>query len=446
MSIKMAERLIKSKQNSSIDSQEQKFGLKSLILHLHPPRVPEAVLKFTHTWGLGGMAALLIAVQFLTGLLLRFVYAPFPGKAYDSILVLQNEVLFGQFIRNIHHWSAIFLLAITFLHLLRVFFTGAFHPPRQFNWIIGCGLLFIVVAANFTGYLLPWDQLAYWAITVSTGMLEYLPLFGAELREAVLGGTEVGAGTLLIFYNLHTSILPLLLFLLMLLHFWRIRKARGVIIPGKFGNEANNYVAVIPNLIVRELVVALVLLAVLLNVSAVFNAPLQAKANPDFSPNPAKAPWYFQGFQELLLHFHPLFAVMVIPFTAMLAMLAIPYLHYDAEPTGIWFISGKGRKMGLISAAIALILTPLAILLDEYIITNSATLAAFPAYIIKGVIPLSFLLIFMAALYYLLKRKFAATKNEAVQAVFIFILTGFLILTATSVGFRWEGMRLAWPW
>ncbi len=442
----MAELLDKSKQDSPADSQEQKFGLKSLVLHLHPRRVPQAVLKFTHTWGLGGMAALLIVVQFLTGLLLRFVYAPFPGKAYDSIIVLQNEVLFGQFVRNIHHWSAIFLLAITFLHLLRVFFTGAFHGPRQFNWIIGCSLLFIVVAANFTGYLLPWDQLAYWAITVSTGMLEYLPLFGTELREAVLGGTEVGAATLLIFYNLHTSILPLLLFLLMLLHFWRVRKAHGVMVPQNSGNEANNYVAVIPNLVVRELATALVLLAVVLTVSAVFNAPLQAKANPDFSPNPAKAPWYFQGFQELLLHFHPVFAVLVIPFTAILVMLAIPYLRYDAEPTGIWFISGKGRKMGSISAAIALILTPLAILLDEYVISPSAALAIFPGYIIKGVIPLSFLLIFIAALYYLSKKKFAATKNEAVQAVFIFILTGFLILTATSVGFRGEGMRLAWPW
>jgi len=225
-----------------------------------------------------------------------------------------------------------------------------------------------------------------------------------------------------------------------------VRKAHGVMVPQNSGNEANNYVAVIPNLIVRELAAALVLLAVLLTVSAVFNAPLQAKANPDFSPNPAKAPWYFQGFQELLLHFHPAFAVMVIPFAAILAMLAIPYLRYDAEPTGVWFISGKGRKMGLISAAIALILTPLAILLDEYIISSSAALAAFPGYIIKGLVPLTFLLVFIAVLYYLLKKKFAATRNEAVQAVFIFIITGFLILTVTSVGFRWEGMRLAWPW
>lgn len=442
----MAELLDKSKQDSSADSQEQKFGLKSLILHLHPRRVPQAALELTHTWGLGGMAALLVAIQFVTGLLLRFVYAPFPGKAFDSIIMLQNEVLFGQFVRNIHHWSAIFLLTITFLHLLRVFFTGAFHRPRQFNWIIGCSLLFTVIASNFTGYLLPWDQLAYWAITVSTGMLEYLPVAGAQLREAVLGGPEVGAATLLIFYNLHTSILPLILLLLMLLHFWRIRKARGVIIPQKSANEANDYVAVYPNLIVKELVVALVLLAALLTLSAIFNAPLQAKANPYFSPNPAKAPWYFQGFQELLLHFHPLFAVLVIPFAAIVAMLAIPYLRYDAEPTGIWFISGRGRKMGLISAAIALVFTPLAILVDEYIISPSAALAAFPGYIIKGVIPLSFLLFFIAALYYLAKKKFAATRNEAVQTVFIFILTGFLILTATSVGFRWEGMRLAWPW
>jgi quinol-cytochrome oxidoreductase complex cytochrome b subunit len=442
----MPEQSAGSKQDSVSRSNESKSGLKSLALHFHPPRVPQAVLNLSHTWGLGGMALVLIVVQLLTGLLLRFVYAPFPGKAYDSMLVLQKDVLFGPFIRNIHHWSAIFLVSITFLHLLRVFFTGAFQQSRKFNWILGCCLLVLVIASNFTGYLLPWDQLAYWAITVSTGMLEYLPVIGSQLREAVLGGTEVGSATLLIFYNLHTNILPMLLFFLMALHFWQIRKAHGVIVPLKNGNEAANYVSVIPNLVVREMAVALVLLAVIFTLSAILNAPLQVQANPDFSPNPAKAPWYFQGFQELLLHFHPVFAVLIIPIMVILAMLVLPYLHYDSEPNGIWFISDKGRKMGLISAIIALLLTPIAILLDDFIINPSLTLAIIPGFILKGIVPLGSLLIFITALYQFLKRKFIATRNETVQAIFIFILVGFLILMITSVSFRGEGMHLTWPW
>jgi quinol-cytochrome oxidoreductase complex cytochrome b subunit len=143
----------------------------TLILHFRPRIVPERTLRFTLTWGLGGMAVVLVFMLMGTGLLLKFAYEPFPGRAYDSIAQLQNDVLFGQLIRNIHHWSANLLLVVVFLHFLRVFFTGAFHPPRQFNWIFGLALFVTVLLSNFTGYLLPWDQLAYWAITICTGML-----------------------------------------------------------------------------------------------------------------------------------------------------------------------------------------------------------------------------------------------------------------------------------
>ena len=160
---------------SVTDRKGYRRFFNSLILHFRPRTVPERTLRLTLTWGLGGMAVVLVFLLFGTGVLLKFVYEPFPDKAYESILHLQRDVLFGGLIRNIHHWSGNGLLVVIFLHFLRVFFTGAFHPPRQFNWIIGLVLFFTVLSSNFTGDLMPWAQLAFWAITICTIMLEYIP-------------------------------------------------------------------------------------------------------------------------------------------------------------------------------------------------------------------------------------------------------------------------------
>ena len=119
------------------DRGDYRRFFNSLILHFRPRTVQQRTLRFTLTWGLGGMAVVLIILLFGTGILMKFVYQPFPDKAYTSILHLQQNVSFGQFVRNIHHWSGNILLIVVFLHFLRVFFTGAFHPPRQFNWVIG---------------------------------------------------------------------------------------------------------------------------------------------------------------------------------------------------------------------------------------------------------------------------------------------------------------------
>ena len=191
------------------DGGDYRRFFNSLILHFRPRTVQERTLRFTLTWGLGGMAVVLILLLFGTGILMKFVYQPFPDKAYASILHLQQSVSFGQFVRNIHHWSGNVLLIVVFLHFLRVFFTGAFHSPRQFNWIIGLCLFLVVLLSNFTGYLLPWDQLSFWAITICTGMLEYLPGVGLWLQKLIRGGSEVGTATLSNFYAIHTAILQL---------------------------------------------------------------------------------------------------------------------------------------------------------------------------------------------------------------------------------------------
>ena len=312
----------------------------NLILHLHPRKVKPSTLDFTLTFGLGGMAALLIVIQVFTGLLLKFHYIPSPDGAYNSVLNINEGLLFGKLAHNIHHWSAILLLWITFLHMLRVFFTGAYRKPRHATWIFGILLLILVVLSNFTGYLLPWDQLSYWAVTVCTSLLQYIPLIGTPVKEALLGGNEVGSVTLSNFFNLHTGIIPMLMIMLMGFHFWRIRRAGGVIVPEAAKDEP--MVDTQPNLVAREFVVALVLLAFALTLSVIFDAPLRERANPSFSPNPAKAPWYFMGLQELLIHFHPFFAVVVFPLTIIIGSFWLPYIKLNDNNQGIWFLSDKG--------------------------------------------------------------------------------------------------------
>ncbi len=167
--------------DGKVSQQRYRYLFNSLLLHFRPKTVSERTLKFTLSWGLGGMAGVLVGILFITGLMLKFAYQPVPDQSYTSIIQLHNTVLFGRLIRNIHHWSGNVLLLIVFLHFLRVFFTGAFHSPRQFNWVLGLVMFLLVLCSNFTGYLLPWDQLAFWAITICTGMLEYIPGIGFGL-------------------------------------------------------------------------------------------------------------------------------------------------------------------------------------------------------------------------------------------------------------------------
>ena len=393
---------------------------------------------------MGGIAALLIVFQFITGIMLRFYYEPFPGLAYDSIVFLQNNVLFGRLIRNIHHWSGVFLVIITFLHLLRTFFTGAYQSPRQVNWIIGLLLFALVIFSNFTGYLLPWDQLAYWAITVSTSILQYIPLIGNNLKEFVIAGTEVNADTLLIFYNLHSSVLPILILLLMAYHFWRVRKVGGVIVPKN--SDDKKMVPSYPNLVYKEGVVALTLIAVILVFAVFANAPLLDVANPNYSLNPTKAPWYFAGIQELLMHFHPFFAGFLIPVAAILLISYIPFLKYTNPPTGNWFYSEKGKSSSKLSLIFAVVLTVALVIASEYLINFEAIFSGLPAYISNGILPLIILIIVLYFYYRFIKKKYNLSLNESVQAIFVLIITSFIILTLIGIFFRGVDMALTFPW
>jgi quinol-cytochrome oxidoreductase complex cytochrome b subunit len=428
------------------ERDRRKTILDFFVLHMRPVRVRKSTLAYTHTFGLGGSSLVLIMMMIGTGVLLMLGYEPSPERAYQSVVALGEETVFGGLVRNIHHWSANLLVAVVLLHMLRVLFTGGFHGPRRFNWVIGLALFAAILASNFTGYLLPWDQLAYWAVTICTGMLGYVPGIGGWLQGVARGGEEIGSATLVIFYTFHTTLLPVGLVLLMGFHFWRVRKAGGVVDPrpvGEVENDEPDYVSTLPELLLRELAAAAALIAGVMVMSVFVNAPLAAAANPGMSTNPAKAPWYFVGFQELQLHFHPLFAVVVIPAFLVVALLSIPYLRYDAEQTGPRFLSETGRRCGLLAAALALILTPVLIVIDELILQPGAGL---PTVFGRGVVPLALLGVGLAVLRVVLLRRFEASKAEQVQTLFIFFLVVMAVLTITGVWFRGPGLALVWPW
>jgi len=308
---------------------------RDLFLHTRPRTVPAAALRFRLTWGLGGAAALMITIQLITGILLNFSYESSPLAAYESVQHIHYDVLFGRLFRNLHHWTGHALIVITFLHMLRVFSSSAYRGSRHLNWIIGLGLFFLILLANFSGYLLPWDQRAYWAVTIATSILEYVPGFGTTLLEIVRGGSDVGAATLHIFHTLHSGLLPLLLLFFMTWHFWKIRRAGGIFLPetqnitSKSATPPTNRLAARPHLFIREKVAAAVVLTTLLYPSIFFNSPLGALSNPGLTPKTVKAPWYFIGLQELLIHVNPVVVVMILLPLTLLFLLFFPLLKED---------------------------------------------------------------------------------------------------------------------
>jgi quinol-cytochrome oxidoreductase complex cytochrome b subunit len=426
------------------ESRASSKPIYNLLLHLHPKKVNPQTLRLNLTFGLGGMAVLLVLIQLFTGLLLKFHYIPSPDKAYHSIQNMQDSLLFGKLLHNLHHWSAILLLLITFFHMLRVLFTGAYRKPRQYTWIFGLALLLLVVLANFTGYLLPWDQISYWAITISTNLLEYIPFVGHALKVTLLGGPDVGSASLSNFFNLHTGIIPLLIIIFMAYHFWRIRKAGGVIVAEK--DKEIPLVDTQPHLVARELVVALVLVAFVLMLSVFFDAPLHEQANPGFSPNPAKAPWYFMGLQELLIHFHPFFAVVIFPVAIMVGTCWLPFIKTDDANSGNWFLSEKGKKSGITALYVSLFMTVFFVLFSEMLPDPETVLPSIPSFISNGLIP--FLTVVVTGFYFIkyLQKKYSLNRSEQVQSVAIVLIISYSVLTLIGIFFRGPGMHLVWPW
>jgi len=311
-------------------------------LHVHPSRIRKHWLNLRYTWGLGILSFFLFLVLTVTGVLLMMYYRPATELAYRDMKDLEFAVSLGMFLRNMHRWSAHAMVLITILHMVRVFMTGSYKTPREFNWGVGVILLTLTLFLSFTGYLLPWDQLALWAINVGANMAAATPVIGADgpfsmvglkndARFILLGGTSVGENTLIRFYVMHCVLVPLIAGILMIVHFWRVRKddfSGPPIAPEKLPADK---IDVWPHLIIREYAVGIICLIVLIVWSLAINAPLEEMANPTVTPNPSKAPWYFLGLQELLVYFDPWIAGVFLPGVIIGGLVAMPYLEKDKD-------------------------------------------------------------------------------------------------------------------
>jgi len=207
-------------------------AMNNVLYHLHPVKVKRHGLKLTYTYCLGGVSFFLFILLTVTGIFLMFFYRPAAGPgqelAYADMQQIIAGVQFGDLVRNMHRWGAHLMVFTVFLHMARVFYHGAYKPPREFNWVVGVILLLLTLLLAFTGYLLPWDQLAIWAVTVGTDMAGWTPIFGQQVQFVLLGGAVVGPETLLRWYVLHVLAFPFVLVLFLAVHFWRIRKDGGI--------------------------------------------------------------------------------------------------------------------------------------------------------------------------------------------------------------------------
>lgn len=414
-------------------------SIKKFILHLHPLKIDSRAIAFNRTFGLGGIAALLFTILFITGMMLKFVYIPSAGQAHDSIISLKNDIIFGSLLRNLHYWSAMLLVVVAFLHLVRVFYSQSIFLERRKNWLYGLLLMFLVVSANFTGYLLPWDQLSYWAVTIMTNLLSYIPLLGENLAGLIRDGETVGEATLLRFYHFHTGLLPLLMVFFMTIHFWLVRKAGGVALPPV---EESKKVDTHPHLTYKEAYVALIIILALLLFSVFVDAPLLDKAKPTVSPNPSKAPWYFMGFQELLMHVHPVFGSFIIPLAVTIFFVAIPFFKFPELKPGVWFHSEKGKKITLIAAIYSALFTFVFVIINDTVFDFSNRLADWPSILSTGLLPTILYLIPSSGLILFLRKKYQANRLELVIGIVTIILSAYITMTLTGSLLRGEGMQL----
>jgi len=377
--------------------------VQNFFLHVHSARIHEHSLKWSTTLGMGLLTMAFFLILTVTGILLMVYYKPAVATAYDSIKDIQYVVPTGRVMRNVHRWAAHGMVLMVILHMARVFYTSAYKPPREFNWTMGMMLFVITLALSFTGYLLPWDQLAYWAVTIGSniagspreltdavGLTQHFDP-GGLIREGLLGAHFIGEEALIRFYTLHVMVLPIALCVVVGAHFWRIRKDGGLARPAStqpppggpgapasaspqeapsksFGlmavvhgrtaatnQEIENTLPSWPRVFRIEAAVAMVVLLGTVLLSLWLDAPLKELANPEIPENPAKAPWYFLGLQELV-SYSAFMGGVVIPGIVVVGLALIPYLDREQEDAGVWFSGPRGRRVALYSALYGVLL------------------------------------------------------------------------------------------
>ncbi|HYB89480.1 MAG TPA: cytochrome b N-terminal domain-containing protein [Candidatus Binataceae bacterium] len=345
--------------------------VNNLVLHVHPTRIYQRSISPSYTLGLGLICFYLFIIEWVTGVYLMFYYEPSTGAAYGRILDLDQVVTFGRVMRNLHRWGGEAMVAAAALHMCRVFYTGSYKPPREFNWVLGVGLLFLTLALSFTGYLLPWDQLSFWAITVGTNIATYAPKLGPKVRYLLLGGPTVGSDALLRFYTLHVIAVPSIAATVINYHIWRVSKDGGLAAPTE--NEPSDepgaevtpqptspVIQTFPTVLYVELAAFAALMALLLVVSVWFNAPLEQQANPLQPNNPSKAPWYFLGLQEMV-SYSAFWGGVMVPTLLTVFLVALPYFDRKRRGIGIWFAKERRPIMILWTVILAGIILTTAI-------------------------------------------------------------------------------------
>ena len=363
--------------------------VRNFLFHVFPAYVTKKSLSVATTFWLGTITWVLFVILTVTGVILMFLYVPSVERAYQSMKDIEFVVSYGSILRSMHRVAAHGMVAVAFLHMLRIWYTKAYRGARtlgsrrEVNWLIGLLLFVLTLALSYTGYLLPWDQLAYWALVIGANVAKSAPLVGDKMRELLIGGTEIGQNTLIRFYILHCVALPILLVIVGAYHMWRLRRDGGLAVTDRLTLLQNSQGEELkpsptktytllgirdgttlsvrssalpdsllaranPELTIRLLIVILLTHVVILGVSLYVTAPLEAPANPLAPPNPAKAPWYFLWLQELIADttvkignyvINGGFVGGILIPTIGLAILAVwPFLDKSPDVAiGVWF-------------------------------------------------------------------------------------------------------------
>jgi quinol-cytochrome oxidoreductase complex cytochrome b subunit len=304
--------------------------VKKFLIHIRPKFIYRDAYRFTNTFGLGGILILLYLILIISGIILMLFYIPHPDKAYISMKKIINILPYGRLIRNIHRLSGDLMIFIGFLHILRIATKKVFdNKYRIKNWQIGILMFLLLFLFNFSGYLLPWDTISYWGATIVLNIINHIPILGEKLRIILSGGKNINELTLLRFYTYHIVVLPIIFTFLLMVHFYLIRKAKGVKIQIKSEKIP------VSKLYEREILTVLIVIIVLTVISFKNNIyPIMENANSGSIPAVLKAPWYFAGIQFLLTYFPPLIAGVIVP----ILYSAFMFFFYKINKLSIFII------------------------------------------------------------------------------------------------------------
>ena len=311
-----------------------RLPLDGMMAHLRKPLPKHINLLFS----LGSLAMFLLLLQAATGAFLAMSYSPSPDHAHNAVTYISNEMPFGKFVRGLHHWGASAMVIIVFLHILRVVLYGSYKKPRELTWVVGVLLFIVTLGFGFTGYLLPWDEKAYWATVVGVEIAGTAPVLGEVVEKVLRGGTEIGAVTLSRFYALHTIWLPWIAFGLVGVHLFLVRYYGSSGLPKNTEEEMRTGKPFYPDQVFEDVVGMFILFVVLACAALFADVPLEKVADPTNANYDPRPEWYFLFLFQLLKYFQGPFEIIgtfVIPTVGMLLLLFLPFLD-RSERKVLW--------------------------------------------------------------------------------------------------------------